>query len=372
MPSKGILSSKFNMSLGFIPVIVSIVLCEYIAQDISIYIGAVVGVVYSTCTLLSKRMRIPNYLLYGTTIMLVLLSIATLFSTSHHPAELTPLTLEIIVLVPTAIILLNRKRFISHQVSLSKKCCNQHYAQSAESTVVSTRVVSIIALLHFLSIFTVILLPVTVSPFSRYILFHICPPAVFIISILFNQFGIAYFNNMMSQVAFVPIVNTEGDVIGKSLAVDAINSKNDYINPVVRIAVMHDGMLYLYPRPQKCFFERGKTDLPMECYLLYGETLEQSIVRMLKQSFPHAPMQDLQFNIMYHFENEVTNRLIYLFILEVKDDKLLHNKHIKGGKLWTLQQIEQNLGKNFFSCCFENEYEHLKEIICTKEKYKEF
>lgn len=43
MSKRGVLSSKFNMSLGFIPVIVSIILCEFITQDISIYIGAGVG-----------------------------------------------------------------------------------------------------------------------------------------------------------------------------------------------------------------------------------------------------------------------------------------------------------------------------------------
>ena len=114
------------------------------------------------------------------------------------------------------------------------------------------------------------------------------------------------------------------------------------------------------------------SSVPMECYLLYGETLEQGIVRLVRQAFPQAPIQDLQFNIMYHFENKVTNRLIYLFILDVEDDNLLRDKQVKDGKLWTFQQIEHNLGKNFFSCCFENEYEHLKDVICTREKYKEF
>lgn len=106
-------------------------------------------------------------------------------------------------------------------------------------------------------------------------------------------------------------------------------------------------MLYLRPRPQRCILDRGKTDIPMECYLLYGETLEQGIVRLVRQAFPQAPIQDLQFNIMYHFENKVTNRLIYLFILDVEDDNLLRDKQVKDGKLWTFQQIEHNLGKNF-------------------------
>ena len=39
MGKQKVLSSKFNMSLGYIPVIISIILCEFIMQDIAIYIG---------------------------------------------------------------------------------------------------------------------------------------------------------------------------------------------------------------------------------------------------------------------------------------------------------------------------------------------
>lgn len=374
MSKRGVLSSKFNMSLGFIPVIVSIILCEFITQDISIYIGAGVGALYSLYTLWGKGARIPNFLLYCTTGMLLLLSLTTLIFGDCSSREMFPLTLEISTLIPVVIIFLNRKRFLAHQISQSQKCCKQLFAQGAESAIVTTRVVVIIAFLHFLGVFITILLPGPLSETSRDVLFRYCPPAVFILSILFNQFGILYFNQVMEHTAFVPIVNTKGDVIGRSLAVDAINKKNEYINPVVRIAVSHNGMLYLRPRPQRCILDRGKTDIPMECYLLYGETLEQGIVRLVRQAFPQAPIQDLQFNIMYHFENKVTNRLIYLFILDVEDDNLLRDKQVKDGKLWTFQQIEHNLGKNFFSCCFENEYEHehLKDVICTREKYKEF
>ncbi len=45
MEHKGILSSAFNMSLGFIPVIISILLCEFITQDTAIYIGTGIGIV---------------------------------------------------------------------------------------------------------------------------------------------------------------------------------------------------------------------------------------------------------------------------------------------------------------------------------------
>ncbi|WP_291530403.1 hypothetical protein [Bacteroides sp. UBA939] len=371
MSNKDILSSKFNMSLGFIPVIISIILCEFTAQDISIYIGAGIGVLYCLYTLYGKKAKILNFLLYCTTGMLLLLTLTTFLFSGYYPLRMYALTLEIIVVIPVFIIFLNRKRLLNHFTSQANPG-NQLSAQSAESSIVSARVLLIIVFLHFLITFITAMIPGTMGEGTRRFLFGICPSVVFILSILFNQFGIFYFNQVMKRTALVPIVNTKGDVIGRCLAADAIKHKNDFINPVVRIAVVHNGMLYLRPRPQRCVLDKEKTDVPMECYLLFGETLKQGIMRLVKQAFPQIPIQDLQFNTMYHFENEVTNRLVYLFLLDIKDESLLQDaQHIEIGKLWTLQQIESNLGKNFFGNCFENEFEHLKEVICTREKYKE-
>ena len=93
---------------------------------------------------------------------------------------------------------------------------------------------------------------------------------------------------------------------------------------------------------------------------------------MLRNTFPKADGLKPTFSIMYHFENSVTNRLVYLFILDVEDDSILCDPRFKGGKLWQFQQIEQNLGHKFFSECFEDEYEHLKNVIGIREKYREF
>ena len=76
--------------------------------------------------------------------------------------------------------------------------------------------------------------------------------------------------------------------LAKAIASEAINRKNEYINPVIRITVAAHGMLFLLPRPQCCMFEKGKTDLLMESYLLYGETLEQGIKRVLLNTLPTA------------------------------------------------------------------------------------
>ena len=59
MGKQRVLSSKFNMSLGYIPVIISIILCEFIIQDIAIYIGTGVGLLSSIYMWRRKGSHIP-------------------------------------------------------------------------------------------------------------------------------------------------------------------------------------------------------------------------------------------------------------------------------------------------------------------------
>lgn len=338
----------------------------------SIYIGAGVGLLFSIYSVKQRGTHVPQIILYSTTGMLLLLSVATAFPVNHCPLFLFPFALEISAIIPPFFIYFNRRSFLDYHMSQTQKCCKQLFAQGAEAAIVSARVILIISLLHFLVISLAILVSYPLGDTTRYILFYVAPPLVFISGILFNQFGIFYFNIVMNHTVFVPIVNAQGDVTGKAIASEAINRKNDYINPVIRIAVASHGMLFLLPRPKCNIFEKGRIDLLMEDYLIYGETLEQGAHRIVQQTLPTAPLDHLRFNLMYHFENEATNRLIYLFTLDLDDDFLLCNKNFKGGKLWTFRQMEHNLGQHFFGSCLEYEFEHLEAIIYTREKYKGF
>lgn len=371
MNHKGKLSSAFNMSMGFIPVIISILLCEFITQDTAIYIGTGIGIVGIYLSHQRKGALIPNFILYIATGMLILLSLATIIPGDYVPYGALPLTLEVSILIPMLILYMHKKRFINHFLKQIGSCNKRLYAQGAEAAIVSARFALIFGVLHFIIISITIAFQSSPSNTSTIVLYKILPPAVFIMSIIFNQIAISFFNHLMSHTEYVPIVNTKGDVIGKTPAIEAINYKNAYINPVIRIAISTHGMLFLCDRPSTAILDKGKTDIPMECYLRYGESLSDGVTRLTNNAFPQTTDIKPEFNIVYHFENEVTNRLIYLFIAEIKDDSILCNPRFKNSKLWSFKQIEENLDKGFFSSCFEDEYEHLKSVICIREKYKE-
>lgn len=184
---------------------------------------------------------------------------------------------------------------------------------------------------------------------------------------LLRRFACYCMEQVMSHELFLPIVNAQGDVTGKLLAVDAFQPTVRQMLPIVRIAVTLHGMFFLRHRPQTYHFGIGKTDLPIEGYLVFGESLEKGVLRMLHKALPDAPTERLFFNLSHLYEDPQIKRLVYLYTLDLSDESLL--KGTKDGKLWTMQQIEHNIGKHFFSPYFEEEYETLKEIVCTREKY---
>lgn len=100
MSHQRILSSRFNMSLGFIPVIISIILCEFITQDMSIYIGAGAGLLSSIHSIRHRETHVPQIILYCTTGMLLLLSATSLFLVNYCPRFMLPFTLEISAIIP--------------------------------------------------------------------------------------------------------------------------------------------------------------------------------------------------------------------------------------------------------------------------------
>ncbi|EGJ70956.1 putative transmembrane protein [Bacteroides coprosuis DSM 18011] len=371
MSKKGNLSSAFNMSLGFLPILVTIVLCLFISQDIAIYIGTGIGALASLRTAVVKGAKVPRFILYISTIILFLFTVATFVYCKYCPYGYLPLTIEISAFIMMAILYMHKQRFINFFIDRQDSCSKRFYAQGAESAVVAARIFLMVASIHFALILVLMMtahpiLETHIILFNRYL-----PPIVFLLTIVFNQIAIFYFNRITRHIEYVPIVNKQGAVIGKTMALEAIRYKNEYINPVIRIAAFSQGKLYLCNRSQNCIIDQDKIDIPMECYLKYGETLEHGAKRLIKNAFPKVKGVDPFFNIMYHFENKHTNRLIYLFMVETDNPDLLYNLNFKNGRLWTFQEVEAQMGKNMFSECFKHEYQHLKEVICTREKYKE-
>lgn len=372
MSKNSVLSSTYNMSVGFIPIILTILMNWIIGQTYAVYIGLVSSILISYPFWIKKKKRVPNLIAKIVTVVLAIIAISSIINQRYCPNGSLPLTLEVITLIPMSVLFLHKSRFMDFLCEKNKKVNCSTLLQGAESAIVAARIVLILGFVHFCMISLTLITNHSPSQNVVFFLFQLTPLLVFGGSILLNQVGIVYFNKLISFSEYIPIVNNEGKVISKVL-LSEIPCKNTGVTyPVIRIATAIDGKILLCEKEEECYNQPqiGKLDIPMESYLRYKETLVEGVDRLLRKTFPRAKLSPL-FNFMYHFENATSNKLIYLFFIEIDKETLEGSTIAQRSKPWSFKQIEQNKGMHCFTECFELEYEHLKEIICTREKYKE-
>ena len=61
--------------------------------------------------------------------------------------------------------------------------------------------------------------------------------------------------------------------------------------------------------------------------------------------------------------------LVHLYTIRLANERQLAELAQERGKLWTVKQIEENLGKSVFSSYFEKEFAYLQNTVLLAEKY---
>lgn len=134
----------------------------------------------------------------------------------------------------------------------------------------------------------------------------------------------------------------------------------------IRLAFISQKTILLCPQ-RKADSTATLTDIPFETVLQKGETVEHGLSRIVTEVFG-TEVPDARFCLKYTFTENGTTTDNYLFMVYCNDGCLPTS--MKGVyKLWTRKQIEDNLGKGFFSKQFEEEYTHLRLIVDTWEMF---
>ena len=360
------------MSLGFIPLLIAMLLSEFTSADIAVYVGATIGILSAVFYYYTQKQ--VHYILFSAASILIICCIIALFmpASNSWPQQLLPITIEIAIILPLLFIYLNRKRVLAISHNNKDPEVLKERVRIVTLTTSSIRVFFGLTTIHFAFITVGLLLTRSLDNGFMWFLQHIGPINLLTVSILAGQIELNILRNVKAP-EFVPVVTPQGEVVGtvdKNLAEEY---KNEHTHPIVRIAVASHGMLFLTKRSAQRVIEKEKMDIPLETYLLFKEEITDGVKRVLKEVFPND-WEHLkpEFSIKYKFKNQETDRVVYLFILDLgSEDEILCDPKFDCGKLWTFQQIEQNLDQNYFSEMFENEYDHLKLIIETREIYRE-
>ncbi|RNC67054.1 hypothetical protein [Proteiniphilum sp. X52] len=170
------------------------------------------------------------------------------------------------------------------------------------------------------------------------------------------------------QEEWLPVVTEKGDVTGKVAKSITKGLKNKFMHPVVRVALIYKGRIYLQARDQDRLLNPGKLDYPFEKYMQFNHEVDETLRNSIRRECGGNDIP-LRFLLKYTFENEVTKRLVFLYVSVIEDEAVFNSLRLQGGKLWTTSQIEDNMGTEIFSECFELEYEYLKNTVLLAHQF---
>ena len=119
-------------------------------------------------------------------------------------------------------------------------------------------------------------------------------------------------------------------------------------------------MIYLKPREKRRMFVVNKYDTPFQEDIFFNESFEDALKRIsiltgLKNVKP-------KFICKYLYEHINIRRMMFVYIINLNDELNLKLRFPKA-KLWTEAQIKDNIGKDCFGNCFEQEFELLESVV---------
>lgn len=137
------------------------------------------------------------------------------------------------------------------------------------------------------------------------------------------------------------------------------------LHPVVHLHVFDtEGRLYLQKRPEWKDIQPGRWDTAVGGHVDYGEDVAEALRREAKEelgleNFRPEPL------FKYVFQSARERELINAF-QTVVDHAPTPSDELAGGRFWSLEEIEANLGCGVFTPNFESEFSWLRSHMAQE------
>lgn len=373
MYKSGVKKGLDNQAIGLLPLLLFMFLDNYFSYLLSFVIGITFCFVcIFLYTFLSKD-KVYIFMLLPSAITLILYSLFLCLKIEPVLFKYSPLITEVL-LVMTLTITGFFKGYIHRRIRRAP-------INSFRRTLIRTQlnefffVAQIVQNVYTLHLFFILIYGVITMESEN------PGPGIFIVRELnliiglviigYEHIRISLMQGSLKKEKWLPVLDNKQRVIGCIAKSVSRTTRKKYFHPIVRIALLYDGMLYLEKRDKDELESPDLLDYPFYKDVLFRHTLEDTVKEIEEEngfSSNNAP----RYLIKYIYENDKVKHLVSLYVLCVRSEEELYQlkkKEGREGKLWTVKQIEDNLNKGIFSGYFEKEFPYLQNTILLAEQY---
>lgn len=158
-----------------------------------------------------------------------------------------------------------------------------------------------------------------------------------------------------------PIVDEEGNTIGRATRGEC-HSGSKLLHPVVHLHLFDSkGRIYLQQRPMWKDIQPGRWDTAVGGHIDYGESVDEALVREVREELGIETFEP-RFLLRYNFESECEREQVNVFTA-VYDGTVHPSDELDGGRFWTIDEVQEAVGKDILTPNFEQEFQRLKNLL---------